>query len=447
MKYKILSVLMAWVFPTRNDRNKFRNFCVSLDNRTKIKKAQKRYPKIISSIRNNNEGKMKVVFLVNENSKWKTQSLYDAFLHSENYEPVIALTIADTQKKLPAEEKVKCLEENYKFFSERGMNCIYAWNTKTDRAVNLKDFNPQIVFYQQPWYLPKIQMPDAVSKFALTCYVPYFVPNYGILNMDYFDFHKFLFRNYVLNNDWEKIYKEYAGEDYGDNIRAIGHTMLDGIYLNKEEDNNDTDKKKKEDEPDYVIYAPHWSIPYPGNENDENYGTFLWNYKLILNYAQNHPEFNWIFKPHPTLKLALQRTGLFTQSDIENYYNEWEKIATPCYSSNYMDIFLKSKVLITDCGSFLIEYFCTGKPVVHLVSDKCQVVPPLPSRKIFDTFYKVRNAGEFYNSLDTLLRKNNDYKKEERLKVLKELNLENCYAAKNILEDLNTVIIGEENAK
>ena len=112
-----------------------------------------------------------------------------------------------------------------------------------------------------------------------------------------------------------------------------------------------------------------------------------------------------------------------------------------------MDIFLESKVLITDCGSFLVEYFCTGKPIVHLISDKCKVVPPLTSQKIFDTFYKVRNAGEFYNSLDTLLQRNYDYKKDDRLKVLKELNLENCYAAKNIIEDLQTAIEGENNAK
>ena len=437
MKYSILSVLTAWIFPTRKDRNKFRNFCKSIDNRAKIKKAQMSYPRLIEKIRNNKNAKIKVLFLVNENSKWKTQSLYEYFAKSDRYEPVIALTIADAQRKLPFEEKLKCLEDNYNFFTGKGVNCVYAWNTKTNRAINLKVFKPQIVFYQQPWYLPKTQMPDVVSKFALTCYVPYFLPNYGIMNMDYFDFHKFLFRNYVLNKDWENLYKEYAGEEYGDNIRAAGHTALDYMYLNR----------GLEYKPEYVIYAPHWSVSCQGNENDENYGTFLWNYNFMLDYARNHPEIKWVFKPHPTLKQALLRTGLFKENDIENYYREWEKIAAVCYSSEYTEIFMKSKLLITDCGSFLVEYFCTGKPVVHLISDRCNIVPPLPSRRIFDTFYKVRNASEFYNSLDTLLRRDYDYKKTDRLKVLNELNLGNCYAAKNIYEDLESVIKGEENAK
>lgn len=436
MKYSLLSIIISWIFPTQRDRNRFRKFCWELDNRDKIKKMPARYSKIISSIQKNPNKKIKVLFLVNDISKWKTQSLYDIFSESEDYEPVIALTIADVQKRLSPTERNNYLHELYKYFTDKNMKCIYAWNTKTNRAINLKEFKPNIVFYQQPWGVAKNQTPDVVSNFALTCYVPYFVPNYGIMNMDYLDFHKFLFRNYVLNKDWENIYKKYAGNYYNDNIYAVGHTMLDSICLNREE--------KKEGH-NYVIYAPHWSIPYAGNENDENYGTFLWNHKLILNYAQNHPEFNWVFKPHPTLKLALKRTGLFSDNYIENYYNEWEKIATVCYSSNYMDIFLDSRALITDCGSFLIEYFCTGKPVIHLVSDKCNVVPPPPTLKIFDTFYKVENADEFDKVLDTLLQKNNDYKREERLNVLKESNLNNCYAAKNIFNDLNEIIKGGNN--
>lgn len=432
MKYNIISVLLAWIFPTKKDRQKFRNFCQSIDNRTKIVSAQKNYPRIIANIRKNKENKIKVLFLVNEISKWKTQSLYDLMNKSEKFEPVIAVTIADVQRKFSKEEKSAHIKTLLKHFSELNMTCINAWNCEKNKAINLKTFKPQIVFYQQPWYLSKIQQPQVVSRFALTCYVPYFVPNYGIMNMDCSDFHKFLFRNYVLNNEWEKLYKDYVGDDYGDNIFGVGHTMLDEIYLNKIPEIKEEDK--------FVIYAPHWSIPYKGNENDENYSTFLWNYKLILNYAQNHPEFKWVFKPHPTLKSALKRTGLFTDNDIENYYKEWEKIATPCYSSDYTEIFLKSKALITDCGSFLIEYFCTGKPVIHLISQDCKAIAPVPTQRIFNTFYQVRNPGEFYNNIDTLLQKNNDYKKEERLNLLKELNLENNYAAKNILTDLETVI-------
>lgn len=430
MKYNLLSVLISWVFPTRRDRNKFRKFCESIDNRAEIKKAQKRYICVANSIKKSQKTKIKVLFLVNENSKWKTQSLYDLLEKSEKFEPVIALTIADRQKRASKEEKKKCLEENFEFFKTRNMTCVYAWDIEKNKAKNLNIFKPQFVFYQQPWFLPKIQQPKNVSKFALTCYVPYFVPNYGIMNMDCSEFHKFLYRNYVLNKDWENLYKNYIGEDYTGNIVSVGHTMLDDLYLKKDIKNDE----------DYVIYAPHWSIPCQGNKNDENYATFLWTGKIILNYAKNHPEINWVFKPHPTLKVALKRTGFFSNSDIENYYKEWETVAKPFYSANYMEIFMKSKALITDCGSFLIEYFCTGKPIIHLISDQCSAIPPEPTQKIFNTFYQVKNAGELYNQLENLLQRNNDYKQEERLRILKDLNLENCYAAQNIINDLEKII-------
>ena len=75
MKYSVLSVLISWFFPTRKDRNKFRNFCEGIENRERINTAQKRYIKLISKIRKHTDENIKGLFVVNEKSKWKTQSL------------------------------------------------------------------------------------------------------------------------------------------------------------------------------------------------------------------------------------------------------------------------------------------------------------------------------------------------------------------------------------
>ena len=75
---------------------------------------------------------------------------------------------------------------------------------------------------------------------------------------------------------------------------------------------------------------------------------------FILNYAKMHPEINWVFKPHPTLKTALKRIGWTTES-IENYYNEWNKIALVSYDSNYVDLFMKSAIFFASGMSFDIN--------------------------------------------------------------------------------------------
>ena len=388
---------------------------------------EKRYRKIIQKIRKQN-GKINVAFLVNEISKWKTQSLYDLMKQSELFNPVVALTIADKQRQLSPKQQKEILKQNYNYFHSKGMDCIYFYDFKKNKPVSLKSFNPRIVFYQQPWDIHKLQSPKEVSKYALTCYVPYFVPNYGILYMDCEQpFHKQLFRYYVLNEEWEKIYKDDIGNCSGD-IKGLGHTVLDYFYLHNGETKND-----------YVIYAPHWSIYHKNNPEEEHYSTFDVNGETILEYAKNHPEINWAFKPHPTLKIALKNIG-WNEEKISNYYSEWEKFANCCYDSDYLELFLNSKAIITDCGSFLTEYFCTGKPILHLISKHCKVIPPKPTKKIFDTFYKIHDNNELFKYLDDIIIGNNDPMIEYRRQTLKELGLANNYAAKNIIEDLERVI-------
>ena len=59
-----------------------------------------------------NKSKLKVIFLVNEISKWKAQSLFDLMSQEEKFEPVIALTIADVQKHLSLAQKKEILDKN-----------------------------------------------------------------------------------------------------------------------------------------------------------------------------------------------------------------------------------------------------------------------------------------------------------------------------------------------
>lgn len=349
---------------------------------------------------------------------------------SEYFEPIIALTISDVQTSLSKQEQKNILEKTYKYFHDKNMKCVYAYDFKAHTTIALSKFKPQIVFYQQPYRLAPNQDIRSVSKYALTCYIPYYLPNHKNLTLDCErEFHRNLYRFYVLNEEIENIYKQHIFEKFGiknSNITAIGHTMLDNFYLNKSYQTN---------QGDFVIYAPHWSIHHPNNDMSINLSTFNSNGKLILEYAKQHPEIKWVFKPHPTLKTALKRIG-WTDDEINNYYSEWEKIGISCYTADYLDLFKQSKALITDCGSFLLEYFCTGKPLIHLKSAFCQSKPYPFMQEIFDTFYQVKSNNELYNIFDEILLKNNDPLIDERNKLLNKNNLTNNYTAQKIIDDL-----------
>lgn len=427
---------------TTNRTHKIINICgvkIKINKKNKhLQSVKKNYAKNLSRLhlKIQNE-KIRVFFLINEISKWKTQSLYNIMKDSKDFDPIIVLNIADWQWKLSLDERANIIDSNKKYFEEKDIDCIIAYDKDTGNAIDLEIFAPDIVFYQQPYIYNKVHEPLTVSKYALTYYVPYYVPNYWVPELYWWrDFHRHLYKYYQPNEEWAdklKIYAENRKQDVN-NILGIGHTMLDEIFLKK----NYTHLNK------YVIYAPHWSIKHEKNPNRENYSTFIHNHKEILKYAKAHPEFDWVFKPHPTLKHTLIKTEIMTEEEVENYYNEWAKIGKCSFDSDYVDLFLDSKALITDCGSFLIEYFATGKPLLHLISESCKPKAPRFIQKIFDTFYKVDNNEELYETLDEILVKGNDYLKEYRKKVLNKQTWINTYAAENIIEDIRQVCTNEK---
>lgn len=379
--------------------------------------------KVLSRLRKKvKKEKIKVCFTLHQASKWKCETIYQLMIESEYFEPYIIVTIPNTENlDYPSMQK-QHFDETVKFFKDRGYRVIegYDWNSK--KYIHFKKFKPDIIIYQQPWNVEETQEPAAMSKYALTCYVPYFIANAGN-EIEYgLDFHLQLYRHYILNNE---IYNFYSSKmlNKGSNLKIAGHPQLDYFFLNREE----IDKAQKK----HVIYAPHWSINVPV----ENYSTFLWNGKYILEFAKSHPEISWVFKPHPILKYRLKNQGIMSENEIEEYWNEWAKIATVYETGDYMDFFKNAYAMITDCGSFLTEFLLTKQPVIHLVSSSA--IPYNPSaEKIVKTYYQAHNVDELENFLKTVIIDKDDYLKEKRLSLLKEMELDNCYAAKNIVDDI-----------
>ncbi len=429
MKYKIIGDLFSWIFPTKSDRAMFKTMCKLMDIRKNVPVIKRNYKTVLKTLQIK-LGKIRVLFLVNEIAKWKGQALFDLLQQSDRYEPFIALTISDFQWDIPKSERKELLLSNQMYFESKNMPCIFAYDLENDCAKDLSQFSPDVVFYQQPWKIDPIQMPLKVSEFALTFYFPYYVQNYGNINAECLqELHQTLFRYYILNKEWENLYKTNFNKA-ACKIMGLGHPALDLL-------SNTQEKKLNKN---YVIYAPHHSI-----NNFENFSTFLINGKFILDFAQKHKELNWVFKPHPTLRFRLIADGIMSKEEIDNYFKEWEKFATCCYDSDYYELFLDSKALITDSASFLTEYFCTKKPIIHLISLKSKIIPMPPFEKILNTFYKVRNLEDLSKVLKDVLIENIDSKRDERLSVLKMCDLHENSAAQNIMKDLDNLFLTKQN--
>ena len=356
--------------------------------------------------------KIRVLFMVNQIEKWKTQSLYDLMEENGAYEPMIGITIMDIDRHLSDEHQQKKMDATAAFFENKGLRTVRLYDACKKSVRTPKDIGADVVFYQQPYVILHEHQPNVVSFDALTCYVPYYVTNYGTRHFDY-------------EEDFARAYRRFGWlEGYAGKILGLGHTGLDYYYLHREECVDDN----------VVIYAPYWSIDHPGNENLENYSTFLWSGEKILEYARSHQEFKWVFRPHPSLKMALRSIKVWDERKIDAYWEEWSKFATVSKNDDYQALFMRSKALITDCGSFLIEYFVTGKPLIHLISSTVKVQPIAAARPYFDSWYKVHDEAEMLKIFETVIEKSEDPMKDIRQNVLCKAGLADNYAARRMLD-------------
>ena len=376
--------------------------------------------------------KIRVLFLVNETAKWKAQSLYDRMLASGRWDPVIGRTIIKTDALFPKETVRARADELKVFFERRGMRCEDAGDFVACSPIPLESLSPDIVFYQQPWGLYPCQFPAEVSKFALACYIPYYVEGFG--NPDdecRLPFHRLLYLHFLQSETWADVFRKSVSRFASvQQFVGTGHTMLDQFRME--------DTKPYAGSP--VIYSPHWSFSHPKHENTLNLSTFLWTGRAVLEYAKSHPSIKWAFRPHPALRRKLSVTGAWTQDEVDHYYAEWKSIGEVSYTGDYTDLFKRSKAMVTDCESFLAEYPTTGKPLIRLDSPDRKLTPMPPAEKLLDSLYTARNLGEMHDLFDSVLLRDEDPLREKRLESVRSAGLIECDAAGNILRHLENLI-------
>lgn len=376
--------------------------------------------------------KMKVGFLVSEIAKWKGQTLYDLMDNSNKYEPVILVYPSKKEAKEDKSIQLNYISVKLQYFCNHKMRVRSIWDISNQRSVSISDIPIDIVFYQQPWDIPPAPSPKNFAFNALSFYFPYYMVNYFNTELEIgLTLHHTVFRYILLNNYQVQLYKDiYSPWKYAGELVGLGHPIIDQFYLSQH----------KEKCRNFIIYAPHFTFPVSNVKREIYYSTFLETGRFILEFAKKHPEINWVFKPHPRLRRELVETQVWTKQEVDDYYAEWEAIGTSCYTSDYIELFLESKAMITDCGSFLTEYSCTGNPLIHLVPGKRPSEPNPALEGLFKTFYEAPDNKTLKELLTTIVLNGQDPKKEERKTCLQKSGLLGNYAAQNILEYIDKLL-------
>lgn len=366
--------------------------------------------------------KIRVAFLVSEQSKWGYASVYDSFAKSDKYEPIILVT------KLMLEHQgqkslYKTIDDCYNYFKKLGYNVDFAYDEKRHRYIPLNKFNVDIVFYQQPWELDTCQHPLNVSKYAITAYSAYGFEliDHATLYLEFF--HRWLDFFFTPSQETAAYINTIAPNI--NNMYISGYPKMDAYF----------DVKLKKHKKPVIIYAPHHSF----EENSLNMATFQYNGMDILNFAQKTSEqFDWLFKPHPRFKHAVVKNNIMSEKDIEQYYKTWEQFGRIYEGGDYINIFANSDAMITDCCSFLAEYLPSGKPLFHLINNKEHFNNVA---KLFITsYYQIHDFNELNREFNRVVIQGDDYKKSERISKIPIVFDKMTHAGQDMFNILNNAI-------
>ena len=358
---------------------------------------------------------IRVLFIVEENAKWGYQSIYDILKNDNDFEvlPILCYPIITKDREDYTQDN------NIKFFENLGISAIDGCPQKNGEYTPIETFKPDIVFYQQPWYVLDDWHPKNVSKYALTCIV-----SYGYSSIDVKSWGSVTVQQ-LSGNLWKmfcespyhKIFYENAAKiKHKEILKITGYPKMD--YY-QEPINPFFEKlwKDSNERRPRIIWAPHHSIDQRGLEMSN----FMEHYKFFLDFAKNNKQYSFVFKPHPMLEFKCISEGFMTKTEYANYIYEWENLenASVWNKGNYFDIFKTSDVLITDCSSFLGEYYFSKKPIIFLDKDSRCGFNDF-GLKMKKTFYSPKNLDEIPEIIYDLLINKNDYKKEQRIKLIKQ---------------------------
>ena len=371
-----------------------------------------------------------VLFVLNDISKWKSESLYLRMREHPRFKPIIGVTYRRG--------------ESVSSFSRKVVKVIGYLESRQYDYIELNyplKPSPDIVIYTEP-YPTAVPKEQSLFKYFNSLFISI---NYSChtthLSIDYFTrLHECAWIDcYESKLAIESAY-QYIGR-VRKNIKYTGLPMIDQLLepaqCNPWKQQNRNKKR--------IIWAPHHSIGGFKNETII-YSNFLEISDYMRTVASEfRDEIQIAFKPHPLLREKLN--VIWGTDRTDEYYNFWDEMENCQLSEgDYSDLFKNSDALIHDSSSFIVEYQVVNKPILFMVKDKEDIVKDL--NKFGETAFFSQVLGTNKSDIRDFIRdviNKNDFGAERRNKfVSQELLPPNGQSAcDNIIDE----ILGEKSYK
>ncbi|MBQ7287131.1 MAG: hypothetical protein IJW73_05155 [Candidatus Gastranaerophilales bacterium] len=305
--------------------------------------------------------KINVAFFISLISMFPAKPFFEFLLKQEKYNAKIIilpdLRFGEENVEKLQNECWEVLTKNYPI-----ENIIKIPTDEKLDNINLKEI-ADIAFFSLPYDISfeKYSLSNILNQGILPAVV-----NYGYFRSKY---DRQLISKEFYSNYW-KVFAEskYNLDEYkkhtkckGKNCHLVGYCKMDD-YKNYE--NFEKQAKKT------IMIAPHHSVE-GGYNNILSLSNFYYYSDLFLKLPDMYLEINFIFRPHPALFMLLSKEEFWGKKKVENYISQLKNKQNVIYDTkaDYFKSFAMSDGIIQDCGSYLVEYFYTGKPQCYMLKN------------------------------------------------------------------------------
>lgn len=395
-----------------------------------IWKRQQRYYSYEIKRLQHTKKQLNVVFLVLYSSVWKYDSVYKAMLRDKRFNPIVLICPVIDRGY---EHMIETLHSTKELFRNKGINAICAFDEQTGKHTDVEELKPDILFYSFQW---SNHVESRYNVYSLRKYLKCYV-NYSYKNVPYewsiaSPVQGLMWLYFSECDDNKKLAQSYHKREF-QNIRVVGYPIYDE-YENLDAKGYNWKNASKTYK--RVIWAPHHTID--GNDGLIKLSTFLVYAQEMLDIAEKYKNsVQFVFKPHPQLKPALYEHKDWGKKRTDDYYELWKSgVNTNICESDYMDLFKSSDAMIHDCGSFIIEYLYTQKPVLYLSNynrlSQCNEV----GRKAYGCHYKGICKDDIINFIEHVVLADEDCLIKKRQEFHKTILLppNGIYVAENIIK-------------
>lgn len=308
---------------------------------------------------------IRVLFFVSHAAMFPARPLFEAMLRDSDFLPSIAVV---PDLRWPGRDPVPEMEACERELSEAGFSDRLR-RVRPDASGAWPDLllDADLVCHPSPYdqsdfrYNPRFCAGRPVLPFHV---------NYGYYRSVY-DRHLMRKRNYALM--WKVFLEsEAVAAEYRtfalrpENAVVLGYVKMDRLESFERRRAASPPRVRKT-----ILIAPHHSVEGGYNDNLA-LSNFLRYSEFFLALPERYPTLDFLFRPHPFLFRALRQPAFWGDARVDRYLAALRSHPNVRMSDggDYFEEFSEADAIVQDCGSFLVEWFYTGRPCCYLLKSE-----------------------------------------------------------------------------